>query len=443
MDSLYKIRSLPRIMNTFEFISSALELSRDAISYTVSLRLAELYPDSAVLEGPIGYFNLEEYAKAGLCELSNKEGVHNQIQSGWDLHAGVGKKGRNAWYSISWNGASLQAVLLSWNTGFHEEQNYWLVADDLQTAESFFSEVSSWNAEVRDEVLVFDGGCWSKSDSLFKAIQTATFENLILAGSLKEEIRDDLARFFHTRETYEAHGVPWKRGILFVGPPGNGKTHAVKALINFIKKPCLYVKSFQSEHGTEHQCIRDVFSRARKSAPCILVLEDLDSLINEGNRSFFLNELDGFAANSGVVALATTNHPERLDVSILDRPSRFDRKYHFDLPAAEERLSYVRLWSKSLGDALRPTEAGLALVVASSDGFSFAYLKELFLSSMMRWISNPAETSMDAILAEQVDSLRVQMASAPPDSTDVGDPSPSALHPWMRQMFSRGMPGRR
>ena len=161
----------------------------------------------------------------------------------------------------------------------------------------------------------------------------------MLAGTLKEEIREDLTRFFAMRETYELHAVPWKRGVLFVGPPGNGKTHAVKALINAIGKPCLYVKSFQAEHMTEHDCIRQAFKRARKSAPCILVLEDLDSLINANNRSFFLNELDGFAANTGVVALATTNHPERLDASILDRPSRFDRKYHFDLPGPAERLA--------------------------------------------------------------------------------------------------------
>jgi hypothetical protein len=51
-------------------------------------------------------------------------------------------------------------------------------------------------------------GCWSKSDVLFRAIRSATLENLILAGSLKEEIRDDLARFFATRGTYESHGVP-------------------------------------------------------------------------------------------------------------------------------------------------------------------------------------------------------------------------------------------
>ena len=234
----------------------------------------------------------------------------------WDEEFGIWKTARNAWYQVEWKGHVLDCLILTWTAGFQEQRFLWVIADDQATAEGFFSDVSAWNAEIRDEVLVFDGGCWSKSDALFRAIRTATFENLVLAGTLKEEIREDLTRFFAVRETYELHAVPWKRGVLFVGPPGNGKTHAVKALINAIGKPCLYVKSFQAEHMTEHDCIRQAFKRARKSAPCILVLEDLDSLINANNRSFFLNELDGFAANTGVVALATTQPsraPRRLD----------------------------------------------------------------------------------------------------------------------------------
>ena len=168
---------------------------------------------------------------------------------------------------VEWKGHVLDCLILTWSTGFHDQRFLWVIADDEATAESFFSEVSAWNAEVRDEVLVFDGGCWSKSDSLFRAIRTATFENLVLAGSLKEEIRDDLSRFFATRETYERHGVPWKRGVLFVGPPGNGKTHAVKALINAMGKPCLYVKSFQAEHATEHDCIRQVVQAGAEVRP--------------------------------------------------------------------------------------------------------------------------------------------------------------------------------
>jgi transitional endoplasmic reticulum ATPase len=72
--------------------------------------------------------------------------------------------------------------------------------------------------------------------------------------------------------------------------------------------------------------IRAVFERARREAPCLLVLEDLDSLITDRNRSFFLNELDGLEGNDGLFLIGSTNHPERLDGSLSNRPSRFDRK---------------------------------------------------------------------------------------------------------------------
>ena len=143
----------------------------------------------------------------------------------------------------------------------------------------------------------------------------------------------------------------------------------------------------------------------------MLVLEDLDSLLNDENRSFFLNELDGFAANTGIVTLATTNHPERLDPAILDRPSRFDRKYSFALPGCPERVEYITLWNASLQDLMRlPTEA-IPQLAALTEGFSFAYLKELFLSSMMRWIAAPQADIMDKLMIEQVELLSQQMTS--------------------------------
>src|SRR5205823_2063521 len=139
---------------------------------------------------------------------------------------------------------------------------------------------------------------------LFRAIKGATFDNLVLGGTLKEDLRADAARFFAGKATYESYGVPWKRGLLLTGPPGNGKTHAVKALVNALGRPILYVKSFSAEERIDQTNIRAIFARARRSAPCVLVLEDLDSLITAENRSFVLNELDGFANNAGILTLA-------------------------------------------------------------------------------------------------------------------------------------------
>ena len=76
----------------------------------------------------------------------------------------------------------------------------------------------------------------------------------------------------------------------------------------------------------EEYSITQIFNKARQLAPCIIILEDLDSLINDNNRSFFLNQLDGLSGNDGLFLIATTNHFDRLDPGLSERPSRFDRK---------------------------------------------------------------------------------------------------------------------
>jgi SpoVK/Ycf46/Vps4 family AAA+-type ATPase len=72
--------------------------------------------------------------------------------------------------------------------------------------------------------------------------------------------------------------------------------------------------------------IQTIFEKARQVAPCILVLEDLDSLVNDRNRSYFLNQVDGLEDNNGILIIGTTNYLDRLDPGLSKRPSRFDRK---------------------------------------------------------------------------------------------------------------------
>jgi ATP-dependent 26S proteasome regulatory subunit len=141
-------------------------------------------------------------------------------------------------------------------------------------------------------------------------------------------------------------------------------------------------------------------------------LEDLDSLITDHNRSFFLNELDGFASNEGVVTIASTNHPERLGPAIMARPSRFDRKYHFGLPDEGERLAYLELWRARLDDAMRPSAETVAALAKGTESFSFAYVKELMVAATVRWAERQEAGTMDGILsAAELGVLREQMQS--------------------------------
>ena len=393
-------------------LSSVLHQSTNAISYAVSHELAALFPNKAIVHGHASAFDFDAYVREGLCQSQPRAGVLEHILTQW---RGADEPLRHhinhGWYDVVWNGQALTVVLLTWITDGCETRFHWIAAPEAAAGEAFFQAVCAWADEVRGEVLVFEDGDWEKDADLFRDIKSATFENLILSGTLKQEIQTDFGQFLASRAVYERYGLPWKRGVLLIGPPGNGKTHTLKALINALGQPCLYVKSFKSRYGTDHANIRSVFQRARQTTPCLLVLEDLDSLVDDKNRSFFLNEMDGFASNTGIIVVATTNHPERLDVAIVERPSRFDRKYHFELPAAPERQAYIAAWNHTLDAEMRVGDEAFSRLVAQTEGFSFAYLKELFVSSMMRWISAPERVPMDMTIHEQAAALREQMHS--------------------------------
>ncbi len=404
-------------MNIEQLLSTALSQPKDAITYYMSSALAELYQDRSVIFSDSSSFGLAEYARAGLCQVSNHEQVCPQVDTSWHgPDYGLTESVVNGWQKVVWQAKELDIVWMSVSERFSTTRYYWIIASSKELAETFFVEVCSWQSRLRQEVLVFEAGCWHKSKELFTSIQDSTFERLILPQALKDELKADFRQFLDSREIFRRYGLPWKRGVLLIGPPGNGKTHSVKALINWLGVSCLYVKSFTSKHSTDQENIHSVFQRARQTTPCILVLEDLDSLITDKNRSYFLNEVDGFMTNDGILLLATTNHPERLDTAILERPSRFDRKYHFELPGYEERAAYMATWNASVDPELRISQDASASLAADTEGFSFAYLKELWLASLMRWI-NSAEpltgqrANMDEIMAAQLLTLREQMTS--------------------------------
>lgn len=107
--------------------------------------------------------------------------------------------------------------------------------------------------------------------------------------------------------------------------------------------PTLYVKNAPNQYH-----IRNVFSLARQQAPCLLVFEDIDTIVTAMTRSYFFNEVDGLENNQGILMVASTNHINKLDPGISKRPSRFDRKYLFPLPSHHERVLYCEFWRKKL-----------------------------------------------------------------------------------------------
>jgi AAA+ superfamily predicted ATPase len=330
-------------------------------------------------------------------------------------------------WRVSWREETLYMVCAKWREGFNETSRTWVVARSTELVNEFALDVARVTNDPRDAILVFHGSCWQRSHELYVATQQASFDDLILARSLKEQIRGDFQRFLGARSAYEDLGLAWRRGALFLGPPGNGKTHCLRALVRELNVPSLYVQSVKARYETEEANLKKVFDRARQLRPCVLVVEDIDALINGENRSFFLNQLDGFEKNVGLIVLATTNHPERIDPAILDRPSRFDRKYHFDLPESEERRAYLALWQTKLAGKLEWSAGTTEALVTRTVGFSFAYLKELVVAALMKSVSGDV-SAFSVLLERECETLAAEMAtrktattllSATP--TDVGD----------------------
>ena len=244
--------------------------------------------------------------------------------------------------------------------------------------------------QIHNAVLVFDGGYWQSSPELWHAVQDAHWSDVILEEKMKKSVIGEITKFFDSRSRYQNLRVPWRRGIIFHGPPGNGKTISIKAMMHSLYSrtddpiPTLYVRSLTSYGGPESS-LNQIFTRARRSAPCLLVFEDLDSIVTDAVRSYFLNEVDGLKANDGILMVGSTNHLDRLDPGISKRPSRFDRKYLFPEPNFEQRVQYCAFWRKKLHDNedVEFPEQLERAVAAITKGFSFAYIQEAFVAALL------------------------------------------------------------
>ena len=260
-------------------------------------------------------------------------------------------------------------------------------------------------------------GSWSDDPDMEKEIGKVSWGDIVLPPDTLSDIEQTVQQFFDGREIFSALKFPWRRGILLVGPPGTGKTMVCKAAAATAPTlPFLYISDIgRRNNGTAE--IEEIFQYARKHSPCILAFEDVDGLIDPSRRTVFLNELDGFKNNDGLLIIASSNHPERIDEALLKRPSRFDRVYHIGLPARAEREEYMRR-VLSASEFLAPgfDIDGLAKQVADrTEGFTPAFLKEAYLSAALQ-MAHRGKMVMDGEffdeVLQQVETLRSYLKKA-------------------------------
>lgn len=207
-----------------------------------------------------------------------------------------------------------------------------------------------------------------------------SWDDIFLPTELKTNIKLSIDGFLKSKKLYEDRKIPWKRGILLFGAPGNGKTSLIKTIIsNYDFKPVTILPSANDDS------IREAFAYAQTQNPALLYFEDLDSLLQNINPSMFLNLLDGISTKNGLLIIATANNLESLKNNIKDRPSRFDRKFEIPLPNEEMSLKYIKKW---FGKTLPEKELVNLASCAVNYEFSYAYIKELYISSIYNALSN-------------------------------------------------------
>lgn len=222
-----------------------------------------------------------------------------------------------------------------------------------------------------------------------------TWEELFLPENIKTELQSLVENFLASKDFYAQNRIPWKRGILLYGKPGCGKTSIIRTVMSMYNfKPVTIVP------GGNDEVVREAFSYAEEQSPSLLYFEDLDSLLEKNiDISSFLNLMDGISAKNGLLVIATANEVKKLKSNITDRPSRFDRKFEIPLPNQEMAYIYLKRWFGALLSTKKCKELSR---YAEKYEFSYAYLKELYISAMFEALSNnrkaPTEKDIDNAL---------------------------------------------
>lgn len=215
-----------------------------------------------------------------------------------------------------------------------------------------------------------------------------TFADVAGCDEAKEDVTE-LVDFLRDPSKFQKLGGSIPKGVLMVGPPGTGKTLLAKAVAGEAKVPFFTISGSDFVEmfvGVGASRVRDMFEQAKKAAPCIIFIDEIDAVgrkrgagMGGGNdeREQTLNqmlvEMDGFGGNEGIIVIAATNRPDVLDPALL-RPGRFDRQVEVGLPdiRGREQILKVHMRKVPLGDNVEA-----ALIARGTPGFSGADLANL------------------------------------------------------------------
>ena len=203
----------------------------------------------------------------------------------------------------------------------------------------------------------------SKAQEIHGELTGITFTDVGGVGEAEVELRE-IIEFLKDASRFSRLGAKLPKGVLLVGPPGTGKTLLAKATAGEAGVPFFYLtgSSFVEMFvGVGASRVRDLFELAKKKAPCIIFIDEIDAIgqarttvaafggnsERENTLNQLLAEMDGFAPNTGVVIMAATNRPEILDPALL-RPGRFDRQIQVVLPTETGRLDILKIHTKDM-----------------------------------------------------------------------------------------------
>lgn len=215
-----------------------------------------------------------------------------------------------------------------------------------------------------------------------------TFKDVAGADEAKQEL-EEVVEFLKSPQKYNELGAKIPKGVLLYGPPGTGKTLLAKAVAGEAGVPFFSISGSDFVEmfvGVGASRVRDLFDQAKKSAPCIVFIDEIDAVgrqrgaglggghdEREQTLNQLLVEMDGFSANEGIIMIAATNRPDILDPALL-RPGRFDRQIVVDRPDIKGRkeILKVHVKGKPLGD-----DVELEVIAQRTPGFTGADLSNL------------------------------------------------------------------